>query len=91
MTCLEKYEALPYNLRLAVEEVDLNLTWADQFLEAMIKLFPEQEMLIHAMLSEYGEYKHEELAARKVLADAGYDDDAVYQLRLGHWSKYKNS
>lgn len=91
MTYLEQYEALPHNLQLVVEEVEINLTWANQFLGAMIKLFPEQEAVIFTMFNEYGKHKHEELAARKVLADAGYDDDAVYQLCAGYYDKYKNS
>lgn len=77
--------------RFVVEEVEIILTWANQFLDAMIKLFPEQEAVIFTMFNEYGKHKHEELAARKMLADADYDDDAVYRLCAGYFDKYKNS
>ena len=88
MTPIEKYDALPNEIQLLIEEYAMNFEFAEECFQSMLSLCPKKECSISALAEAYADWKHHHLIAKEKLQEKGIDNDTAYMLGFGYWEKY---
>ena len=87
MTALERYNELPKDVQILIDDY---VTWfdsAEDCLETLISIAPNKECSIRALLEAYGNYQHQHLTIKEKLESMGISDAAAYQMGVAQLIK----
>lgn len=90
MDCVKEYEALPFEIQSLIEQYSTNLDFAEDCLDTLLGIRPENEGSIRALAESYAEWKHGQLNAYENLKGHGLSEQQIDVASMGYYMKYKN-
>ena len=87
MTALERYNELPKDVQILIDDY---ITWfenAEDCFETLVSIAPNKECSIRALLEAYGNYQHQHLNIKEKLESMGISDAAASQMGVAQLIK----
>lgn len=79
------YAALPTNIKCALSDYNSLSNLAEQCMDAMLSLFPDQEAPVRALMEAYGEWHHNSQRTKEELLAFGLNKDDLDELLLADY------
>lgn len=76
------YTSLPTNIKCAISDYSCLNSLAEQCMEAMLTLFPEQEAPVRALMEAYGEWHHSREQTKREIIAFGFHEEDLFELML---------
>ena len=91
MTLTEMYEKLTIQQKNNVEEIEMNIEFAEQYLDTLVLIMQDKEMVVRNLVERYAEHYHiKKKVANENLKKEGFTDDEIFLLRSAYYDKYNN-
>lgn len=90
MTLTEMYEKLTIQQKNNVEEIEMNIEFAEQYLDTLVLIMQDKEMVVRNLVERYAEHYHIKKVAHENLKKEGFTDDEIFLLRSAYYDKYNN-
>lgn len=86
----EMYEKLTVQQKNNVEEIEMNIEFAEQYLDTLVLMLPDKEIVVRNLVERYAEHYHIKKVAHENLKKEGFTDDEIFLLRSAYYDKYNN-
>ena len=86
----EMYEKLTVQQKNNVEEIEMNIEFAEQYLDTLVLMLPHKEIVVRNLVERFAEHYHVRKTAHERLSNEGFTDDEIFLLRSGYYDKYNN-
>lgn len=91
MTLVEAYEAQPQEIKCLVEQYTLNSNWAGEIMDNIMKIVPDKQATLSALVEAYGVYISKQDAVLEELKANGIDERMAFNLGLGYGDRCSNN